>query len=66
VVKSERGKTEGSLGTLKSEKYHFNQPRERSLQTIERAGQRAFVSLNLNKLMRDLVAREKKAQGAAA
>jgi hypothetical protein len=66
VVKSERGKTEGSIGTLKSNKYHFNQPQERSLQTIERAGQRAFVSLNLNKLMRDLVAREKKAQGAVA
>jgi hypothetical protein len=66
VGTSERGKTEGSIGTRTSEKYHFNQPPERSLQTIEGAGQRAMVSLNLNKLMRDLVAREKKAQGAVA
>ena len=28
-VKSERGKMEGSIGTLKSEKYGFNKPKER-------------------------------------
>lgn len=66
VVKSERGQTEGSIGTLKSDKYHFNRPKERSVTALERAGQRALVSLNLNHLMRDLVAWEKKVQQAAA
>lgn len=54
-VKSERGKMEGSIGTLKSEKYGFNKPKERRWEMIQAAGQRSMVSLNLNKLMRDLV-----------
>jgi hypothetical protein len=54
-VKSERGKTEGSIGRLKSHKYGFSHRQERSLQTQEAAGQRAIVSANLNTLMRDLV-----------
>lgn len=54
-VKSERGKMEGSIGTLKSEKYGFNKPKERKWEMIQAAGQRSRVSLNLNKLMRDLV-----------
>jgi hypothetical protein len=54
-VKSERGKMEGSIGTLKSEKYGFNKPKERKWEMIQAAGQRSMVSLNLNKLMRDLV-----------
>jgi hypothetical protein len=55
LVKSERGKMEGSIGTLKSEKYGFNKPKERKWEMIQAAGQRSRVSLNLNKLMRDLV-----------
>ena len=39
---------------------------ERSNQTVEAAGQRAMVSVNLNKLMRDVVNREKEAQVATA
>jgi hypothetical protein len=54
-VKSERGKMEGSIGTLKSEKYGFNKPKERKWEMIQATGQRSMVSLNLNKLMRDLV-----------
>ena len=53
-VRSERGKTEGSIGTLKSEKYKFNKPMERLWQTLEMAGPRSVLSFNLNKLMRDL------------
>jgi hypothetical protein len=55
VVRSERGKTEGIIGTLKSDTYKFNKPKERLWQTLEMAGPRSLVSFNLNKLMRDLV-----------
>ena len=63
-VMSQRGQTEGSIGTLK--RYGFSGRRERSNQTVEAAGQRAMVSLNLNKLMRDVVKREKQAQMTTA
>lgn len=55
-VKSERGKTEGSIGRLKSKKYSFSHRQERSLATQDAAGQRAIVSANLNTLLRDLLA----------
>lgn len=54
-VMSERGKMEGSIGTLKSKKYGFNRPLERSIETLKLAGQRSFLSLNLNRLMKRLV-----------
>jgi hypothetical protein len=60
-VKSERGKTEGSIGRLKSRKYGFSHRQERSVETQDAAGQRAIVSVNLNTLMRDLVAQAKAA-----
>jgi hypothetical protein len=63
-VMSQRGQTEGSIGTLKS--YGFSGRRERSNHTVEAAGQRAMVSVNLNKLMRDVVSREKQTRSAAA
>ncbi len=66
VVKSERGKTEGSIGRLKSRKYGFSHRQERSFQTQEAAGQRAIVSANLNTLVRDLVAQAKAASLAQA
>jgi hypothetical protein len=61
-VKSERGKTEGSIGRLKSRKYSFSHRQERSVETQDAAGQRAIVSANLNTLMRDLVAQAKPAR----
>ena len=54
-VRSERGQTEGVIGTLKSNRYKFNKPKERLWQTLEMAGPRSLLSFNLNKLMRDLV-----------
>jgi hypothetical protein len=54
-VRSERGKTEGIIGTLKSNAYQFNKPKERLWQTLEMAGPRSILSFNLNKLMRDTV-----------
>ena len=59
-VMSQRGQTEGSIGTLK--RYGFGGRRERSNETVEAAGQRALVSVKLNKLTRDLVSRGKQAQ----
>lgn len=56
VVKSERGKTEGSLGRLKSRKYGFSHRQERRAETQDAAGQRAIVAVNLNTLLQDLVA----------
>jgi len=58
-VKSERGRTEGSLGRLKSRKYGFSHRQERSVETQDAAGQRAIVSANLTTLMRDVVAQGK-------
>jgi hypothetical protein len=55
TVSSERGKTEGIIGTLKTDTYGFNKPKERLWQTLEMAGPRSILSFNLNKLMRDLV-----------
>jgi hypothetical protein len=55
TVRSERGKTEGIMGTLKTDKYGFNKPKEHLWQTLEMAGPRSILSFNLNKLMRDLV-----------
>jgi hypothetical protein len=55
-IRSERGRTEGVIGTLKSNRYQFNKPKERLWQTLEMAGPRSILSFNLNKLVRDLVA----------
>jgi hypothetical protein len=55
TVRSERGKTEGIIGTLKTDTYGFNKPKERLWQTLEMAGPRSLLAFNLNKLMRDLV-----------
>jgi hypothetical protein len=55
-IRSERGRTEGSIGTLKSNRYKFNKPKERLWPTLEMAGPRSILSFNLNKFMRDLVA----------
>jgi len=59
TVRSERGKTEGIMGTLKTDKYGFNKPKERLWQTLEMAGPRSILSFNLNKMMRDLVRAER-------
>ena len=55
TVRSERGKTEGIIGTLKTDKYGFNKPKERLWHTLEMAGPRSVLSYNLNKFMRDLI-----------
>ena len=54
-IRTERGQTEGVIGTLKSNRYKFNKLKERLWQTLEMAGPRSILSFNLNKFMRDLV-----------
>jgi hypothetical protein len=66
VVQSQRGKTEGSIGTLKSQSYIFNHRTERNFQTLTATGQAAMVSLNLNRLMKDVLAAQKNTQSARA
>ena len=39
TVRSERGKTEGIIGTLKTDKYGFNKPKERLWHTLEMASE---------------------------
>lgn len=55
-VLSHRGKTEGVIGSLKSKRYDFNKGRQRSNQSLQASGHRAILGLNLNNLMRDLMA----------
>jgi hypothetical protein len=56
LVRSVRGRTEGMIGTLKSQAYGFNNTRQRSKETVELRGQGAVASFNLNCLLRDLIA----------
>ena len=56
-VLSHRGKTEGIIGSLKAKCYDFNKGRQRSNESLKAAGQRAILGLNLNNLMRDLMAK---------
>jgi hypothetical protein len=55
TVQSERGTTAGILGTLKTDTYGFNKPKERLWPTLEMAGPRSLLAYNLHKLRRDLV-----------
>jgi hypothetical protein len=59
-VGSQRGKTEGSIGTLKSGKYDLQGGRQRSNESLQAAGQRAMVCMNLVNLMRDIVEKDRK------
>jgi hypothetical protein len=56
---SHRGKTEGVIGTLKSQKYEFKQGRQRTNQSLEAAGHRSLLGMNLNKLVRDIMEKKK-------
>ena len=59
-VGSQRGQTEGSIGTLKSGKYDFQGGRQRSNESLQAAGQGAMVCMNLVNLMRDIVEKDRK------
>jgi hypothetical protein len=48
----ERALVEGSIGTIKCNKYGFNRPAARSAAMMGVCGQRAVLGLNLTKLLR--------------
>ena len=50
-----RAEQEGRIGTLKTEKYGFNKPKQRKTATLRAAGQASVLSYNLNKMMRDII-----------
>jgi hypothetical protein len=53
----ERAKVEGGIGTIKGLRYGFNRPAARSAAMMGACGQRAVLGFNLNKLARELGAR---------
>lgn len=55
MVKTHRAQTEAVIGTLKSEFYGFNKPKQRSTRMVEQAGHGSFVSVNLNRFLKDLL-----------
>jgi hypothetical protein len=65
-VRSQRAKTEGSIGRLKSQKYGFSHRQERRTDTQTAIGQQILVSVNLNTLLGDLVNSCRNASVAAA
>ena len=60
---NERGKTEGIIGTLKTDKYGFNSFTERLWHTLEMAGPRSILSYNLNKTMRICTGQQMRQKG---
>jgi hypothetical protein len=55
MVKTHRAQTEAIIGTLKSEFYQFNKPKQRSTGMVEQAGQGSLVSKNLNRYLKDIL-----------
>jgi hypothetical protein len=55
----ERALVEGSIGTIKGQKYGFNRPAARSAAMMGVCGQRAALGFNLTKLVRGLAEKRK-------
>jgi hypothetical protein len=55
---SERTMVEGSIGTIKCQKYGFNRPAARSTAMMGVWGQRAVLGLNLTKLLRGVAQKQ--------
>ena len=55
----ERTLVEGSIGTIKGQKYGFNRPAARSAAMMGLCGQRAALGFNLTKLVRGIAAKRK-------
>jgi transposase len=54
---AERALIEGSIATIKTQKYGFNRPATRSAAMMGVCGQRAVLGLNLTKLVRGIAKR---------
>jgi Transposase domain (DUF772) len=55
---SERAQVEGGIGAIKCAKYGFNRPAARSAAMMGACGQLAVLGFNLNKMVRELAARD--------
>ncbi len=55
-MRRERGRTEGRIGMLQSNRSQCNTPKDRLWHPLEMAGPRSLLSGTLHKCMRDLVA----------
>lgn len=55
----ERALVEGSIGTIKCQKYNFNRPAARSARAMGMCGQRAVLGFNITKLLRGIVQKRK-------
>jgi len=53
-IKRERAQVEGSTGTIKSNRYGFNQPNTRCNEAMPSCGHRAIIGFNLMKLVKEV------------
>lgn len=53
IIKKERARVEGTIGTLKSSLYGFNKPQVRSAEAMVRCGHRAILGFNMRKMLRE-------------
>jgi hypothetical protein len=51
IIKRERARVEGSIGTIKSARYGFNKPNVRSVRAMHQSGHRAILGFNLRKMV---------------
>lgn len=54
MARSERALSEASIATLKTNKYNFNKPRARSMDSCILKGHAAMLGFNINNLFKDL------------
>jgi len=52
-IRRERARVEGSIGTIKSQRYGFNKPNAKSRAAMARCGQRAILGFNMRKMVRE-------------
>jgi IS5 family transposase len=53
-IKRERAQVEGSIGSIKSNRYGFNKPNARSVEAMQWCGHRAITGFNMMKLAREV------------
>ena len=53
-IKRERAQVEGSIGSIKSNRYGFNKPNAKCTEAMHRCGHRSILGFNLMKLTREI------------
>lgn len=54
MARTERALTEASIATLKTQKYNFNRPRARSMESCTLKGHTSMLGFNINNLLKDI------------